>query len=131
MKKLLLSIMLLVGLVATPGVASAQYDPLTVPCSGNNDKSVCQQSKNEDGEYVDPISGADGGGVIIKVIDMLGYVVGVASIIMVIFGGMKFITANGDASKVSSARDTILYALIGIAVFVSSRIIVQFVLSKL
>lgn len=65
------------------------------------------------------------------VINILSVVVGVASVIMIILAGFKFVTSSGAPEKVSSARNTILYAVIGLAIVGLAQIIVFFVLNKL
>jgi len=64
------------------------------------------------------------------VINILSVVVGVVAIIMIIVGGLKLITSGGEASKTASARNTILYALIGLVVAVLAQVLVHFVLNK-
>ena len=65
------------------------------------------------------------------VINILSVVVGIASVIMIILAGFKFVTSGGAPEKVSSARNTILYAVIGLAIVGLAQIIVFFVLNKL
>jgi magnesium-transporting ATPase (P-type) len=64
------------------------------------------------------------------VIKLLSWIVGTASIIMMILGGFRFVTSGGDSGRVSSARNTILYAIIGLAVVAAAQIIVNFVLGS-
>ena len=61
------------------------------------------------------------------VIDLFSWIVGIASIFMIIFGGFKFVTSGGDSGRISSARNTVLYAVIGLAVVAIAQIIVVFV----
>jgi uncharacterized membrane protein YuzA (DUF378 family) len=56
-------------------------------------------------------------------------IVGMAAVIMIIVAGLKFVTANGDSSRVASARNTLIYALIGIAIAALAQVLVHFVLS--
>lgn len=64
------------------------------------------------------------------VINIISLVVGVVSVIMIIIGGMKYITSGGDSGNVSGAKNTILYAVIGLVVVALAQIIVKFVLAK-
>ena len=64
------------------------------------------------------------------VIKIISLVVGVAAVIMIIVGGFKYITSAGDPAKVSSAKDTILYAIIGLIIVAMAQMIVRFVLKK-
>lgn len=65
------------------------------------------------------------------VINILSVVVGIASVIMIILAGLKFVTSSGAPEKVSSARNTILYAVIGLVIVGLAQIIVYFVLNQL
>jgi hypothetical protein len=67
-------------------------------------------------------------GVVKKVISILSIVVGVTAVIFVIVGGFKFITSSGDASKAASARNTIIYAIVGLIVAILAQVIVSYVL---
>lgn len=69
------------------------------------------------------------GKLVATAVSILSWIVGVISVIMVLVGGLKFITANGDSSKITSARSTIIYALIGIAIAVSAQVLINFVVS--
>lgn len=64
------------------------------------------------------------------VINIISIVVGVAAIIMIIISGLKYITSAGDSAKVNSAKDTILYAIIGLVIVAMAQIIVKFVLKQ-
>ena len=46
---------------------------------------------------------------------------------MLVWAGFSFVTAGGDATKVSGAREKVLYALIGIIVAFASRGLVALV----
>jgi ABC-type Fe3+ transport system permease subunit len=64
------------------------------------------------------------------VINILSIVVGVVAVIMLIIGGIRYTTSGGDGSSTSSARNTIIYAIVGIVVAVMSQFIVKFVLGR-
>ncbi len=64
------------------------------------------------------------------VINLFSLVVGVISVIMIIFGGLKYITSGGDSGNVGSAKNTIIYALVGLVVVALAQFMVRFVLTK-
>lgn len=68
--------------------------------------------------------------IIRTIITLLGALVGIAAVIMIIFGGFRYVTSGGDPNKVASAKNTLLYALIGVIVAALAAVIVQFVLKK-
>jgi len=69
-------------------------------------------------------------GIIETVINILSLIVGVVAVIMIIVGGLKYITSGGDSGNVSGAKNTILYAIIGLVVVALAQVIVRFVLEK-
>ena len=68
--------------------------------------------------------------IIKTVINVLSIVVGVVAVVMIIFGGLKYITSGGDSSNVSSAKNTIIYAIVGLVIVALAQFIVRFVLDK-
>lgn len=76
---------------------------------------------------------AEGGllGVVKNIINIIIGVVGVVAVVMMIVGGISFITSQGDAAKVTKARNTILYGVVGLIVALLAFAIVNFVLSSL
>lgn len=75
-------------------------------------------------------SGTDINGILKFALNILSIIVGIVAVIMIIIAGLKFITSNGEASNVASAKNTILYAVVGIIIVALAQIIVQFVLKK-
>ncbi len=70
-------------------------------------------------------------GVFTRLTNTVLMAVGLISVIMLIFGGLRYITSGGDAKKVTDAKNTILYAIIGLIICVLSYAIVNFVLSTI
>ena len=111
--------------------ANAQFDPFDKICSTNptdaqgNPSSVCQ----DDG--TDPITGRDKEGVLIKAINIISLVTGVTAVIMMITGGTLLVLSTGDPAKVSKARNTIIYAAVGVAITVIAQSVVRFLLRRL
>lgn len=64
-------------------------------------------------------------------LNLLSMVVGILSVIMIIISGVRFVTAGGDANHVSSAKNTFIYALVGLIIVAFAQIIVKLVLSKI
>ena len=69
--------------------------------------------------------------IVLAVVNWLLFAVGVISVIMLIVGGIKYATSAGDSNKVTSAKNTIMYAIIGLAVAVLAFAIVGFVTNTL
>lgn len=69
--------------------------------------------------------------IIKLVINIFSLVVGVVSVIMIIVGGLKYITSGGESGNISSAKNTIIYAIIGLVIVALAQFIVHFVLGKI
>jgi Type IV secretion system pilin len=68
--------------------------------------------------------------IIRTVINVASAIVGAVSVVMIIIGGFKYITSGGDSNNVSGAKNTILYAIVGLVIVAFAQIIVQFVLER-
>ncbi len=62
------------------------------------------------------------------IVNILSSLVGVLAVIMIIIGGFRYITSAGDSNKVGGAKNTIIYALIGLAIVALAQVLVRFVL---
>lgn len=65
-----------------------------------------------------------------KIITIFSAVVGVIAVLMIIVGGLRYITSGGDSNKVSAAKTTIIYALVGLVIVALAQLIVHFVLNQ-
>lgn len=63
-------------------------------------------------------------------VNILSIIVGAAAIISIISSGFKYITSGGDAGKVGNAKNTLIYALIGIVLVVLAQLIVRVVINQ-
>lgn len=63
-----------------------------------------------------------------KVVSIFSWVVGIVSVIMIIFGGFKYITSGGDSNGVTSAKNTIMFAIVGLVIVALAQVIVKFVI---
>ena len=66
-----------------------------------------------------------------NIINGVLYVVGILAVVMVIIGGVKYTTSGGDSAAVTSAKNTILYGIIGLVIAILAYAIVNFVIGKL
>ena len=69
--------------------------------------------------------------IVHTIVNLLSAVVGIVAVIMIIVGGFRYITSGGNDTSVTGAKNTILYAIIGLVVVALAQIIVRFTLSKL
>ncbi len=78
-----------------------------------------------------PVDLLGSGGAVTTVINTLLFIVGFLSVIMLIFGGIRYIVSGGNSNAVSAAKNTILYAIVGLIIALFSYAIVNFVLDSL
>ena len=69
--------------------------------------------------------------LIATVINIFSVIVGIVAVIMIIYGGFRYITSGGDSSKITDARNTILYAIVGLIIVAFAQFVVKFILSKI
>ena len=70
-------------------------------------------------------------GVFKQITNVVLYIVGVIAVIMLIIGGIKYVISGGDAKKVTDAKNTVLYAIIGLIIAFLAFAIVNFVITSL
>lgn len=63
------------------------------------------------------------------VTNILLFLIGLVAVIMIIIGGIRYTTSNGDASQTKAAKDTILYAVVGLIVAIMAYAIVSWVVN--
>ncbi len=136
-KYLLLFIALLAGAsLVLSGKAVASFNPF----QSNPSQSVCDASTStatvcQEGAKQQNANGSNtfygSGSVLAKAVSLIALVTGVASVIMIIVGGIQFALSGGDSNSVNHARTTVLYALIGAAIAVVAESIVIFVINRL
>lgn len=108
-------------LVAAPALAQVSEETKQAACEGIGDAG---------GDGCDSGADTDISALLAQVINILSWIVGVVAIFMIIIGGMKYILSGGDAAGVSSAKNTIIYSLVGLVVAALAQVLVQFVIGR-
>lgn len=70
-------------------------------------------------------------GVFKQVTNTILYIVGIIAVVMLIIGGIKYVISGGDSKKVTDAKNTVLYAIIGLVIAFLAFAIINFVISAL
>ena len=70
------------------------------------------------------------GGLFHTISDTLIFIVGAVAVIMLIVGGLRYVLSSGNATSVEGAKNTILFAIVGLIVAILAFAIVQFVVTK-
>ena len=68
--------------------------------------------------------------VITTIINIFSIIVGIVAVIMIIFSGWKYMTSNGEPGNITSARNALTYAIVGLVIVALAQFIVKFVLQK-
>lgn len=125
-KSLVVSVIFL-GVALAPMQLHAATDVLSGPCATNPDATACLDRNQTTSS--NSIYGRNG--ILTKATNLVAFLVGIASVIMIVVGGFKYITSAGDNNNITSAKNTILYAVIGLVVALVARTIVIFITNKL
>jgi hypothetical protein len=64
------------------------------------------------------------------VINIFSIIVGIVAVIMIIVGGFRYVTSGGASDKVGGAKNTLIYAIIGLIIVALAQAIVLFVLNQ-
>lgn len=66
-------------------------------------------------------------GIVTTVIDTMLFIVGILSVIMIIYAGIRYVTAHGDKGQVEGAKNTLIYAIVGLIVSIVAYALVHWV----
>lgn len=97
-------------------------------CKGAQSLSVDTSNGNQTATCTEQGTGVSG--LIKTIINILSVIVGVVAVIMIIVAGFRYITSGGKQESVTGAKNTILYAVIGLVIVALAQVIVRFVLTK-
>lgn len=115
---------LLAGLLMVPMVA------LAVAPAANAEYSLQGGANDAKGNGMKDGVG-DANSLVKDVVNIILWIVGILSVIMLVWGGIKYTTSAGDSNKVTSAKNTIIYAVIGLIIAILAYAIVNFVIEKI
>lgn len=117
----------IIAVLTLSGAGVAASQPLSVsavsPFSacGGSDAAVCESNARDDSLMK----------LMEAVINTLLFLVGIIAVIVIIVNGIRFVTSNGNSDQVTSARNGVIYAMVGIAVAVMAYAIVRFILARI
>lgn len=131
-----------IAIMGVAAVGSGDAYAADPPCVGNENSlecSACIGTKLADGSATDTnhartlCQTASGYSVdavwgwVYTIINWVLIAVGIICVVFIIIGGIRYATSGGDPDKVKSAKNTILYALIGLVIAILANVIVQIV----
>ena len=71
------------------------------------------------------------GGIFTSIVNTALFIIGAIAVLMLIYGGIRYTISGGDEKSITAAKNTILYAVVGIVVAVLAYAIINFVLTSL
>ncbi|NTW61730.1 hypothetical protein HGB24_03555 [Candidatus Saccharibacteria bacterium] len=107
-------------LIVPSSNAYAAIDDLTIENGANNAQGASQASN---------LFGDDG--VFKNITNAALFIIGAVSVLMLIYGGIRYTISGGDSAAVTAAKNTIMYAIVGIIVALMAFAIVNWVLKAL
>lgn len=119
--RLFVSALMIAGVVALPLLAAdtALASTTTTACEG---VSAAGGSGCGDVEFKTFLG---------KIVDILIFIIGAISVIMIVVGGLRYTLSGGDANSITAGKNTVIYAIIGLVVALMSYAISKFVISSL
>ena len=131
-KALVLSVAVAMTILAPATLALADAsdcasDPMAAgcPCEGSS-ATICDDLKNTNGGAESDLAKIINGYIKLALIG-----VGALAVIVLIYGGIKYMTSAGNKNNISSAKTIIIYAVAGLVLALSAYAIIEFVVGRL
>lgn len=115
----------IIALLAQGGIP--QQDPGVIDADNPDTYSDSGAALDADAIGIPKIEASDN--TVQNVLNYVFALIGAISVLMIILGGVRYIVSSGDPQRISSSKNTIIYAIIGLIIAVSSAIIVNFIFS--
>ncbi len=126
MKRIILTALAVLTLVMAPAAVFNGQAAAACPAATANDaQSQVLHGVNETGSTCSETGVTN---VFRVAAQILTIIAGALAVIMVIYAGIKYTTSGGDASKVASAKQALIYALVGVAIVILSQLLINFVI---
>lgn len=127
-KKLSLSLLAIVSMLGAPVIVTQTSSALAAVDAVAATKDVVQRGVNQAGGNQ---NSTDLSTFVRSIINILLFVIGLIAVLMIIIGGLRYVLSGGDSNSTNAAKNTILYAVIGLVVAIMAYAIVNFVVDRL
>lgn len=142
MRKILVIVALIIGVLSISATSKAVHASGSSSGSSNSNSGSGSGSKNSASipggiqSGIDAAGNAHGGsddlmGFFKKIVNTFLFLIGAIAVAMIVYAGFQYVNSGGDSGKVSAAKNTILYAVIGIVVATLAYAIVNFVVNNI
>lgn len=124
-----------VPLLAFGSGAAVLLAPVAVNAVSGTDLSLkagadSAQGNDQQGDASSLFGQGGQGGIFRTITNVLLFLIGAISVIMLIIGGIRYVVSGGDSTAVQNAKNTILYAIVGVVVAILAYAVVNFVIGS-
>ena len=119
----------LLGFITFFGLGIANAASLTTVCNDSNvtaGSGVSSSAFCKDNSTTDPVIGT-----LNLVTNLITGIAGFVAVVMIIVSGFQMVSSSGNPEKISQARTTIIYSIVGLLVVALARIVILFIVRKL
>ncbi len=122
--RLALAALFIAGLCFAPAAPVLAVDVFKDACESAAAKASAACQTNGANPFTGP------NGTLQKAANIISWLAGVSAALMLVIAGLMYVLSNGDSSKISTAKTTVIYAIVGIVIVVSARAIIIFFVNK-
>lgn len=126
MKKIITRALMSIALVAA--VVAAPLTGADVALAADTAQQACEGVQAAGGGRC---NGGDFEDFLKDIVNILLFIIGTISVIMIIVGGLRYVLSGGDANSIKAGKDTVLYAIIGLVVALMAYAIINWVIGSL
>lgn len=101
-----------------PALTASALNPLETACSNSSGNTVCDEVNSGSGNL---------NSIIGIIVNTILFIVGALAVVMAIWSGFQYITSTGDSGKVSKAKNTLVYSIVGLIIALLAYTIVNYV----
>ena len=129
-KKLLSAALVVPALVFGASLFLQPAAPVSAFEGSIRDGAESAQGKDQQGDAATLFGDGGQGGIFRTITDVMLFLIGAISVIMLIIGGLRYVVSGGDSTAVQNAKNTILYAVVGIIVAILAYAVISFVITS-
>jgi hypothetical protein len=123
------TVLLLLMMAATPIAPAALANSAANVLSNHTCQTVNQAGDNLSGCTTNEVGLEKHGGLATQIVNTILYAAGVVALVFILVSGFRYITATGDSTRIQAAKETLLYAIIGLIITILAVPIADFVIA--
>ncbi len=108
-----------IALLPAGNASAINVFPKCGAAGGSGSTEVCKAANTDEASSMTKV-----------IINTMLFILGILSVIMIIVSGLRYVASAGDASRVKSAKDTLVYSIVGLVIALLSFAIVNYVLDQ-